>query len=264
MAIFTNLVPTDDVQDDDEILMRQGLTDKRINFNLADVIAWGTREGSVYLGAHTSSAIYDTVNSFRLFNNQPYFVKVGVALPYTTTSSNPLLDSNLTNMSYTDYKRTVDASRAIGDTMLRFDSKNPKDLYPWQTWSLISGDASIRLGDGAVQSKTPSGDNNPIVPVQQHSHAMNHTHPRGTTFTDTHSHGYLDRGQQINNGTGNVGVANSQSFLADFSRTTSNNSHSHMYDTPEHSGTTSNSGVDGATLDVRGKSIKMNLWVRTA
>lgn len=276
MSVFTDMVTTSDVQEDDEILLRQGLTDKRINFNLADVLAWGTREGAVYLGDHRANSVYDAVNSFRLFNNQAYFVKVGVTLPYTTTSSNPLLDGNLTNMSYADYKRTVDATRYIGSTLLSFDSTNPEDLYPWQSWSLITGDASIRLGDGTTQSKTLSGgSNDPTVPVPEHTHNMDHNHPTATTDTNTHIHDIgmpwsideNDRGLLRYSFVGTSGSVfktagtSGSSPIVPFS---SPHSHAHAVPIPYHTGYTGSTGNAEATIDVRGRSIKMNLWVRTA
>lgn len=239
MAVFTDAQITVDVLEEDQILIRQGLTDKRIVFNLAETLAWGARKESVYLGEHLLSSTYDSLDSFRTYNNLPFFPKVGVSLPYTATVSNPTLDSNLTNISYTDYKDIINVSQDVGSTLLRFDDIHPETKYPWQTWELVDGDASIRLGDGTAQSQTPSGENEPLVPLVEHEHIAG----ARTKSDDTGVFLY-----------GNTSVSQNGVFMS--------------VGTSSHSGTragyTSTEGEAGATLDVRGKSIKINLWVRIA
>jgi len=151
----------------------------------------------------------------------------------------------------------IDKTHGIGSVVLRMDAINPSTLFGG-TWALITGDASLSFGNGSNQSGTASGSNNPAVPVVQHRHGISHNHPAATTSSDTHNHtftivgdggsGYADAG-----GSSNLGNA-----------TTSSDTHNHTFNVPNYSGYSAYTGSSGATLNVRGAQIDINVWKRTA
>ena len=169
----------------------------------------------------------------------------------------------------------IDDVHYIGSTILTFESASPQIKYPWQTWSLISGDASIRLGDGTTQSQTPSGgSNDPTVPVPRHAHKIDHGHPSVTTSSVSHRHDtgmpwsiedgslYMKNGYIDTTGIGfDVGGFDNYKLRLPY---TDVDTHNHSVQIPQYVGNTDNVGTAGATIDVRGRSIKMNLWLRTA
>ena len=144
-------------------------------------------------------------------------------------------------------KPTLNDIHPIGSVVLRMDAINPATIYGG-TWSLITGDASLSFGDGTVRDGIASGTNVPAVPLLEHTH----------TFTGnllpTHSHTVST--QAVNIGTGHDGGAHV--YLTGGSTATTADSAG----TP--TGANSNAGTAGATLDVRGSRISINVWSRTA
>lgn len=71
----------------------------------------------------------------------------------------------------------------IGSVTLRMDAIDPATIYGG-TWQLITGDASLRLGDGNSQSISVKGSGNKKqVPVPEHTHTATqvaHSHARGS------------------------------------------------------------------------------------
>lgn len=89
MAQIPNLQSTNTLGIDDQAILRQGTIDKRISLNLAGILSWAKRNGYTFLGEHTTGIQIPDSDSFTLFNGQCFFVKKGVALPYTTQSTDP-------------------------------------------------------------------------------------------------------------------------------------------------------------------------------
>jgi len=141
------------------------------------------------------------------------------------------------------------ALHPIGSVVLRMDAINPATIYGG-TWALITGDASLSFGDGTVRDGVASGENDPVNTLMEHSHTFtgvalgNHSHS-----TTTNSSGYT----QADTGTYNVNR---------YAGGTSVTSSSVSAGTP--TGTNANAGTAGATLDVRGSRISINVWSRTA
>jgi hypothetical protein len=163
----------------------------------------------------------------------------------------------------------------VGSVVFRMDDLNPSEIYGG-TWQLITGDASIRLGDGSILSDTLQGENEPLVPLQEHAHSMNHDHPSVATSSDTHDH-------NLNVTKSGYGSAFAPSWLSDtgylalgmrtgspLNRTThdtrggiDNDTHNHTVDLPNFVGNTAKAGSANATLNVRGKYLRINVWKRT-
>lgn len=159
-----------------------------------------------------------------------------------------------------EIKEAILATMPVGSVSMRMDAQDPSVIYGG-TWELITGDASLRLGNGSDQLGSVVGaGNTPLVPLVSHNHSMNHNHPTATTNTDTHSHNF-----DIYNGTGVGGNKSSGYAIKSKSGTTSthSDSHNHTVAIPTHNGNTGTTG-DGATptLDVRGDYVIVNVWKR--
>lgn len=232
---------------------------------------WATLEDYTYEGLHSSGTVYTTLNSFAISSTSgiAYFPRYDTAVPYTSTVAEPANDTKLTLQSYKDYKNSVDNTYTVGTTLQRFDATNPNTLYPWQTWLLIQGDVSIRLGDGTAQSTTAQGTNTPAVPLLAHTHSMNHDHPSTTTSSvGDHSHNTFNRIDQTEEqGEDGWHLQTSGGENEPYSQqgyTDAAGAHDHNVDIPNYVGNTGSTGESSAYLDVRGAFIKMNLWLRTA
>lgn len=155
-------------------------------------------------------------------------------------------------------KETMD----VGSVVFRMDDKNPADIYGG-TWQLITGDATLAFGDGTPQSGISSGNNDPLVPLVEHSHTMNHDHPSVTTSTNgNHSHGWRGGNDTTAGRTAMAGGKNSLSSGPSNNAIYAAGNHNHTVDLPNYNGNTGNAGVSNATLDVRGERITINVWKR--
>lgn len=174
-------------------------------------------------------------------------------------------------------KETMD----IGSVVFRIDNKNPSTVYGG-TWELITGDASLRFGDGTSQSGNIEGlANNPTVPLPLHNHGIDHNHPSATTNTDTHYHQTMHNDENNYSNTtitsGNYltvrghrsGWSNDYAYVlrgttsTPNSGRTSSDSHNHSVDLPNYIGNSKDAGVSNASIDVRGQYITVNVWKRT-
>lgn len=146
---------------------------------------------------------------------------------------------------------------SVGAVVFRADDVNPSTLYGG-TWELITGDAAIRLGDGSnLDMATLKGiSNTPSVPLPKHSHT------RGTMEIT---------GQFGIGGNGGLRVTSTSTSGAFYSGASTSvdgygggartgNSITYFNASRNWSGATSLSGVDNATLDVRGQYVTLNVW----
>lgn len=147
----------------------------------------------------------------------------------------------------------------IGTVVLRMDDKNPANIYGG-TWSLVTADASLSFGNGGNQSGAPYGNNNPSVPLPEHSHAVTynlHTSDAGA---------YQPLGKFYPSNTSLDG-GTSDRFSWDRETGFSNDGNL-ISAIPNHSHSVGGnigigaSGVSNATLDVRGARIAINVWRR--
>lgn len=237
-------------------------------------LAWAARNEYVYEGIHAVGMVFRGYTSFSSTGKTPYFPAASVPVPYTSPQANPANDPNLVTIGYTEYKSIIDSIHRVGEPLFRFSGVSPKTDFPWQEWLLVSGDASIRLGDGSAQSTTPSGNNDPGVPLVAHEHNMDHDHPAGTTSGYSHNHKsgmpwflednrlYMKYGYENTTGSGfDVGGFDNNRLRLPYTDT---DVHNHTFDVPPYYGNTGNTGSPNPTLDVRGASIKLNLWIRTS
>lgn len=138
-----------------------------------------------------------------------------------------------------------------GSVVLRVDDVNPSTIYGG-TWELITGDASLRLGDGSNLSATIEGSgNDPVVPLQAHSHT------RGTMdITGTFNNISQDRSSSITasgaftKSSSGQGRGTGDGTAMNFTFTASNS----------WTGETSVEGTSNAKLNVRGDYLKVNVW----
>lgn len=126
---------------------------------------------------------------------------------------------------------SIDDVMPVGSIVMRMDSVNPTTLYGG-TWTLITGDAALSFGDGTDLSGLVYGDNNPLVPLPEHSHKM-----RGTNGTSSSNWNDFLGGSTANYGAGQGAEINGY--------------------------TTGVEGEKNARLDVRGARIDINVWKRT-
>ena len=63
----------------------------------------------------------------------------------------------------------------IKTVTLRLDNVNPSIVYGG-TWEIITGNASLSLGDGSLLSGLAYGNSTPTVPFQKQSYGMSHGH----------------------------------------------------------------------------------------
>ncbi len=142
----------------------------------------------------------------------------------------------------------------VGTVVIRLDNINPSTMYGG-TWALISGNASLALGDGTAQSGSVTGSNTVGVPLPQHNHVADHN--LSTAIAGGHVHGGVPARTRVEVG-GSTGTL--YSVYAD----------GQTYDGGEHGHTIQggigieNSGTPGATIDVTGAVVKVNVWKRTA
>lgn len=171
-----------------------------------------------------------------------------------------------------------DKAFQVGTVMLRLDDVDPNDIFEDEghVWELVTGDASLCLGDGTVDNVGfISGDNNPIVPIPYHKHTASqssHAHSRGTmNITGTINNVPTSRNTGSVTATGAFTRANS----GDQGRGTGDASASNItlnaanswtgvtsYVSP--SITVQYAGTQNAKLDVRGAQFPVNVWIRTA
>lgn len=152
---------------------------------------------------------------------------------------------------------------SVGSVVLRLDDKNPADLYGG-TWELITGDASLGFGDGSPYSGVTDGvSNDPIVPLPNHNHSINHDHGVVNTSTNgAHSHGYYRSNfQNTNNGGASLGNDGPNQLY----QTSTEGNHVHSVNLPDFVGSSGYEGTSSdanPTLNVRGSRILVNVWKR--
>lgn len=145
-----------------------------------------------------------------------------------------------------DMKNTIKETHAVGNIIFRDDATDPATLYPGTTWTLLTGDACIALATTA-NAGTTSGNNNPAVPVAEH------THGASIGWVGDHAHGG-------NVGTGGASFEHHQyngrmPCEAWQSGTGAAGAHTHSISIAA-------AGQAGATIDVRGARKYLCAWKR--
>lgn len=171
----------------------------------------------------------------------------GFSKPITVSED----DLNALPQKVTDLGNTL---FPVGSVVLRMDTINPATLYGG-TWQLITGDATLTFGNGTAQSGIASGNNNPSVPLQQHSHGT--IHNLYARAVGDHSHNGVPLRTRVEVG-GNTGTLYS---VYHDGATSPAGGHGHDID---GSVTVNAAGTANPTIDVRGARIAINVWQRTA
>lgn len=142
----------------------------------------------------------------------------------------------------------------VGSVVMRMDAVDPATLYGG-TWQLITGDATITFGNGAAQSGSASGNNNPVVPLPQHNHVASHN--LSALAVGDHTHGGVPARVRVEIG-GSTGTLYS---VYQDGNTSPAGGHGHIIGGGVSVG---NAGSANPTIDVRGARIAINVWRRTA
>lgn len=176
-------------------------------------------------------------------------------------------------MTDEEVKEVILETMPIGSVTLRMDAVDPSTIYGG-TWNLITGDASLRLGNGGANTGDLNGNNEPSVPLLAHNHTMDHKHPIATTNTDSHDHNINLRrsnytgaaapswNSDLTTVTPGITITSGGNYYGDSRGPIDSDSHSHTLDLPEFEGNTGTNGVSNATLDVRGQYVTVNVWQR--
>lgn len=155
----------------------------------------------------------------------------------------------------------------IGDIHITQNSDNPSLKYGG-TWAMIQKDTILLSGTSAevgAGSVTPQGENNPAVPTPQHTHGAT----IGSTDLGTKTTKVGTGNHEHVIGFGGAGGSNypvlSNGF-GGYRSTEGGGAHGHDLEIGSHGHSVSvqNSGVSGATLDVRGQHIYVYIWKKTA
>jgi hypothetical protein len=263
MATFGTINTTNTSSSDDEYLIRQGGVDYKQN---RDILAAGIANAE-----WSNIADYEAGTLIKGTD----FVLYQAAISSGPSFGGPV--NPVGDVTGAWYPFMLSAY-PVGSVYLCMDAVSPAVKFGG-TWSLLyEANTDIKLGDGSAQSGTSTGDNNPAVPLKDHTHTFSttsdsdaHTHTySGSTDNDTHSHGIP---AQANNAGGAGYVEDADSSGTSHVTNTDEDTHNHTYsgttDSDAHthgvSGTTDLEG-DGTTptLDVSGKGLSINVWQRTA
>ncbi|EOB6645556.1 phage tail fiber protein [Vibrio fluvialis] len=166
----------------------------------------------------------------------------------------------------------------VGSCFLSMTAQNPAAMLGYGTWKLITGDASLTFGDGTEQTGVASGENNPLVPLPEHTHGMSsgghHAHSGTAASAGAHTHPLRTNPAYSSGGVSNGSINTDRSAKSDGSVALGNGSmaassgaHTHSLSingAGDHTHTISAAGTANATLDVRGARIAINVWQRTA
>lgn len=151
-----------------------------------------------------------------------------------------------------DLQDSMDKRWPVGTVILQTTDANPNGIYPGN-WSLVTGDASLRLGDGTNNVARILGKNDQVVPLPLHNHSAwfhgdqlpEHSHQEQGTDTEPYGHG----SGQLNGGRRDRVTGNTIGASAG---------------TPSGRVDVDQSGIKDVTMNVRGAYLLVNFWKRFA
>ena len=159
-------------------------------------------------------------------------------------------EQNKPSLDDLDMSTLLDKMFPVGHLLTTFNTANPSTYgYPG-TWEKVANDLTLMFG--STPNKTASGTNTPTVPVPLHHH--------DATFEgdEMEEHGHTVPTNPSN--TSGSGAMTAPVTSKSYSQQTSKVSAG----TPTGKVTIANSGIENATIDVRGKHIVVIGWIRTA
>ncbi|MDT8865869.1 hypothetical protein [Vibrio fluvialis] len=221
----------------------------------------GVRQGYMGVGSTLNNdiSIGADVGDLRLISNSAKNVIISKPITDTAqgTEANALTRRDFVENLITQALAVHDNNLfPVGHSLVTVNPANPTTYgYPG-TWELEDGDVSLVSTNTEAELGLVSGENNPVVPVPQHSHGASfkgNALPAHEHSTDTPSNTALNsRGGWSNGGaTGSSGSQIAKTVPVSAG-------------TPSGTVTVNNSGTANATLDVRGKHKKVYIWTRTA
>ncbi len=140
----------------------------------------------------------------------------------------------------------------VGALYLSLTSENPADSLGYGTWELLDADSTLIFGSGVDYDGSSSGTNQVEVPVAAHTHGasfVGNKLPNHGHTVPLYKDGGTDRG---------ISTYRSKNKFKDVATT------SVSAGTPSGTVTVESAGTAGATIDVRGKRVFVNVWRRTA
>ena len=151
-----------------------------------------------------------------------------------------------------------------GSVVFRVDN-NPSDVYGG-TWKLISGNATLYLGDGTEQSGLVEGSDFQETPLMNHTHTVNHDHGSFTSYTtlsrlSSVGYGYASgtsASVPTSGWSGFVRTGDGTGWGLKFYNTQYNKSST--INPPNASFTSGSSGDSNSKIDVSGAKLKLNVW----
>jgi len=169
----------------------------------------------------------------------------------------PISGNHLTRKDYVD--QAILALNPIGSVVMRMDAIDPATIYGG-TWSLVTGAASLTFGDGSVRDGAIVGSDTQTVTLPEHSHANTAASTFAGSAMANHTHNNpAHAGQTTQGGPYTVTMSGGPTTYP---------SQAVSAGTPAGSVTTTmtnvNAGTAGATMDVAGARIAINVWQRTA
>lgn len=164
----------------------------------------------------------------------------------------------------------------VGSTLYRVDNRTPNQAGFPGVWVKASPDVTLATGlaDG-TDTGSYSGNNSPVVPVPLHGHTADmapHTHSADVHPGGAHNHIQGENTQRGNHyGLSGVDLASNEVYdngksgdpSLPYTSTSSDHDHGITIGSSDAAITVSNTGTDGATLDVRGLHLNGQLWLRT-
>lgn len=166
----------------------------------------------------------------------------------------------------------------VGSIVLRIDNVNPETLYSGK-WELVTGDASIRLGNGTDQNLSIQGNGNTQnISLTKHNHnasQSSHNHNRGNMeiygIITAPYYPEVSVGYSLN-GTGAFAPYGGLTVIDDIDGNANQGSVYRSVDFRSSRNWTGNTnsvapsitinetGVDNTNINIRGKYLRVNVW----
>lgn len=166
--------------------------------------------------------------------------KKGIVLADTSIKAKDIVDGNVITRSL-----LIQMVYPVGALFATTQSGNPNTYLGFGQWELLPDGTGLLSYNSNINKV--EGENSPVVPVQQHTHSIT------LESAGSHTHGFPANLQASKDGHGRATWCNSGSQHP----TTSAGDHTHK-------ASIANTGTKDATLDTRGKHMRVHIWHRTA
>lgn len=189
---------------------------------------------------------------------------MGFSKPITITED----ELNGIVQAVSDVDAKLESFYPVGKVEIFLDDTNPNGLYPGN-WTLVSGTASLSLGDGSSANVgSIVGSDDQLVVLPEHNHSMAHEHTRGSMeitgyFGGDDKIGKNPKGGAFYNGSslgggGADGGGNPSTIYFAASRSWSGKT------SQPTNPNTGDKGTADATMNVAGARMPVNVWKRVS